>query len=350
MSEPGLVADSIDGIPHPGECQTLVGHDDAVLSFLEQYATGKLHHAHLVTGAKGIGKASFAMRMASHLFRYPDPAAAPATLYPVEARDPIDGKIAARAHPNLLHMTRPWDHDRKRFKTQLTVDEVRETVSFFGRSRGEDGWRIAIVDSVDDMNASSSNALLKVLEEPPERTVFFVLSHSPAKVLPTIRSRCQQRVLKPLDEADVLQVLDRFDLLTGLSSQDRDLLGRLSAGSVRRAIVLGQEDGLDLYRDFSSICRNLQDPDWGLAHALADGVARSGKEDRFNLLMSFAGEYMERQGSGREAGSADLSVLARWAEVWEKTRKSLRTAEAYNLDKKQVVLNLFQDMGEAARA
>ncbi|MEL7429117.1 MAG: DNA polymerase III subunit delta' [Pseudomonadota bacterium] len=350
MSEELILADVIEGIPHPGECRELVGHREAVEGFLERYRSGKLHHAHLVTGPKGIGKVTFALKMAGHLFRYPDPASAPVSLENSSTtRDAVDGKIAAASHPNLLHLSRPWDFKEKKFKTKLTVDEVRLTVPFFGTSKAEKGWRVAIIDAVDDMNQNASNALLKILEEPPERTVFFVIAHSAATVLPTIRSRCQHLVLKPLEGDEVLSVLDGFDIGSNLSSEDRKLLATLADGSVRSAITLAHEDGLELYRDFNILVGDLSKPDWAGIHSLAEKVSLRAKEDRYRLLLRFAEQFMEAKARGSATDSPDISVLARWAEVWEKTRNSIRTADAYNLDRKQTVLNLFSEMGEVVR-
>lgn len=349
MNEDLIIADTIEGIPHPGECRELVGHEGNVRRFLERYASGKLHHAHLVVGKKGIGKATFALRMASHLFKHPDPSSAPLELVPSGEHDPVDGKLGAGAHPNLLHLTRPWDEKTKKFKTQLTVDEIRRTVSFFGTSKGESGWRVAIVDATDDMNQNAANALLKVLEEPPERTVFFVISHATSRVLPTIRSRCQELVMKPLEPDEVLRVLDRFEVTSGLPENDRNLLGELSGGSVRAGIILAQKDGLDLYRKFTSLTQALDKPDWTAVQSLADKVSLRGKDDQYRLLIRFAEEFMEQQATCVDTGIRPISVLARWAEVWEKTRNSIRIADAYNLDRKQTILNLFQDMGQAAR-
>jgi DNA polymerase-3 subunit delta' len=225
MDDDAIVADKIDGIPHPAETLDLIGHEETTKQVLQQYASGRMHHALLLTGPRGIGKATFALRVASHVFRHPDSANAPLSFEDTNPNDPIDGKLAARSHPNLLHMTRPWDEKAKKFKTQLTVDVIRLTVPFFGTSRGEEGWRIAIVDAADDMNASAANALLKILEEPPHNTLFFVISHSPAKVLPTIRSRCQQISMKPLLDEQVLSVLSKFGALDGLSNDDQMLLG-----------------------------------------------------------------------------------------------------------------------------
>ena len=349
MDDDAIVADKIDGIPHPAETLELIGHEETAKQVLQQYASGRMHHALLLTGPRGIGKATFALRVASHVFRHPDGMNAPLGFVTAQPNNPVDGKLAARSHPNLLHMTRPWDDKTKKFKTQLTVDVIRLTVPFFGTSRGEEGWRIAIVDAADDMNASAANALLKILEEPPHNTLFFVLSHSPAKVLPTIRSRCQQISMKPLQEEQVLTVLSKFGALDGLSNEDQSLLGKLAKGSVRTGLMLTRENGLEIYKSFMSACSRLDKPDWSQIQLMAEKVTARGKEDGFRLLFEFANEYIEAHATGRLGEKNDISSLARWAQVWEKTQNSIRLTEGYNLDKKQVILNLFQDMGEVVR-
>jgi len=353
IDDGAIVADKMEGIPHPAETPELLGHDDLVQSILEQYRSGRMHHAFLLTGPRGIGKATMALRIASHVFRYPDHTLAPTTLERARENDPVDGKIAARSHPNLLHMARPWDEKTKKFKTQLTVDVIRLTVPFFGTSQGEKGWRVAIVDAADDMNASASNALLKILEEPPENTLFFVLAHSPAKVLPTIRSRCQQVSLKPLDGHIILRVLNDFNALDALGDDDKALLGSLAKGSVRNGLLLARENGLEIYKTFQAACERLERPDWAQIQSLAEKVTARGREDGFRLLLQFANEFIEDHATGRGLAnnmSNDVSVLARWAQVWEKMQNSIRIADGYNLDKKQVILNLFMDMGEAVRS
>lgn len=349
MDDDAIVADKLDGIPHPAETLKLIGHEETIDRVLKQYATRRMHHALLLTGPRGIGKATFALRVAAHVFRYPNGENAPIRFDDANENDPIDGKISARSHPNLLHMARPWDDKTKKFKTQLTVDVIRLTVPFFGTSRGEEGWRIAIVDAADDMNASAANALLKILEEPPHNTLFFVLSHSPAKVLPTIRSRCQQISMKPLSADQVLSVLDNFGALSSLTGDDKILLGKLSKGSVRTGLMLTRENGLEIYKSFMTACSRLEKPDWSQIQAMAEKVTARGKEDGFRLLLEFANEFMEAHATGKMGDKNDISSLARWAQVWEKTQNSIRLTEGYNLDKKQVILNLFQDMGEVAR-
>ena len=352
MDDDAIVADKIEGIPHPSETLQLVGHDENIQQILQQYASGRMHHALLLTGPRGIGKATLALRIASHIFKHPLSERAPVSLDMPSENNVTDAKISARSHPNLLHLARPWDDKTKKFKTQLTVDVIRKTIPFFGTSRGEEGWRVAIVDAADDMNQNASNALLKILEEPPHKTLFFVLSHSPAKVLPTIRSRCQQVTCKPLDDEHVLSVLEKFGLLQNLNEADRTLLAMLSRGSVRTGILLARENGLEIYKSFMKACEHLARPDWSHIQGIAEKVTARGKEDGFRLLMEFATDYMQANATGRLQQmneNNDISVLARWAQVWEKTQNSIRLADGYNLDKKQVIINLFQDMGEAAR-
>jgi len=344
MEDEFIIADQIDGISHPAQCEQLAGHGSAIETLLTRYASGRMHHAWLLTGPRGIGKASFALQIAEHIFRHPNGINAPRDLQNKSVDDPIKGKIAACSHPNLLHMTRPYNFKDKKFRTQLTVEEIRQTVPFFGTSRGEDGWRVAIVDAADDMNASASNALLKILEEPPERTVFFILAHSPAKVMVTIRSRCQQLALNPLSEEEVLSVLEKFDVLSSLSGEDKMLLATLANGSVRQGIILAEGDGLELYKRFDAATQKLATPDWTEIHALADMVVLKGREDNYRLLIEFAQQYIEALATARKGDASNISILARWA------RKSVTIADGYNLDKKQVILNLFQHMGEAVRA
>ena len=206
-------ADWLEGLPLPREQTELIGHSVAAAELHEGYVGGRLHHAILLTGPKGIGKATLAFRFARFVLSHPDPTTAPppaAGLLPTSDR--VAAMVATGAHPNLLHLRRPWDDKAKKVKTQLTVDEIRKTVTFFGNAAGIDGYRIAIVDAADDMNVSAANALLKMLEEPPKRSLFLVLSHAPGRLLPTIRSRCRRLSLDPLGSDDLDAALTSLGL------------------------------------------------------------------------------------------------------------------------------------------
>ncbi|GIL00619.1 MAG: DNA polymerase III subunit delta' [Alphaproteobacteria bacterium] len=348
--------DALDGIPDPRENRRLMGHDATLDRLAGLYARGRLHHALLLSGPRGIGKATLACRFAGHLLRFPDASQAPASYVVPAAEDATEGRIASGSHPNLLHLRRPWDHERKRFKTVLSVDEVRRTITFFGTSAGDRGWRVCIVDTADDLHPSAANALLKVLEEPPPRTLFFVLAHSPRGLLATIRSRCQKMDIRPLAQAQVSAALEALGVAGEIAANDRELVAALAEGSVRRAILLARADGIDLYRRFLTLAGNAARPDWSAIHRLASEISATGQDDRYRLFLGLVHDVIARRlrgvpepGAGPGPGGAEgTSVLARWVEVWEKTRHCAGLADAYNLDRKQVILNLFEAMREAA--
>jgi len=158
---------------HPRATTGLFGHAQAEAAFLSAYRSGRVPHAFLIAGAKGIGKATLAYRIARFVLAHPDPAArevaAASTLF-VDGNNPVARRIAARAQPDLLIIERTLN-DKGVLHKQIAVEDIRRTVGFFGSTAGEGGWRIAIVDAVDELNRSGTNALLKVLEEPPRRSL-----------------------------------------------------------------------------------------------------------------------------------------------------------------------------------
>ncbi len=344
--------DRIEGIPDPLENRALVGHETVLDHLAARYASGRMHHAWLLSGPRGIGKATLAARFAGHVFRHPDPLRAPAQYGKPPANDTAELQVTRNAHPNYLHMRRPWDHKDKRFKSDLTVDEIRRTVSFFGTSAGQGGWRVAVVDTADDLNAAAANALLKILEEPPPRTLFLVLAHAP-KMLATIRSRCQKLTVRPLTEAQIVEALTALGLADGADEGDVALAANLSAGSVRRAITLLMEDGTNLYRRFAAMAASPA-PQWDKVHELAGELVGPSANDRYRLLLDIVHDYVARRirGESEPAGqglpASSPGGLAGWVEVWEKTRRSAQLADEWNLDRKQVILNLFSALHEAA--
>ena len=353
--------DRMEAIAYPGEHNNLFGHDEAIQLFCDAFKSSRMHHAWLVSGPKGIGKASFALAMAGHIMRTGTLVSDNSSNeinekeYSPLIDDAISSKIARGGHPNLLHLSRPFDHKVKKFKSTLSVDEIRRTIGFFGTSAGEPGWRVCIVDTADDMNSNAANALLKILEEPPKRTVFFILANSPGRLLATIRSRCRHLPLRPLDGKNLNLALDAAGVDTGqLDGDDTRILFRLSNGSVRKAILLLEEGGLDISRRFEAILKpnGSQNPDWLLAHKLADEFSRKNKEDQYRLLLDIASEYVSQflyRGAiktNKPMAQSTLSNLARMCEVWEKNIASANLADNYNLDRKQVILNLFGSLAK----
>jgi DNA polymerase-3 subunit delta' len=344
--------DAIEGWPAP-EAQTgWVGAAVAEQTLLDAYRGGRMHHAWLIGGAKGIGKATLGYRFARFALAHPDPTApdvATATSLAIDEAHPAARKVAARAHPNLLVLERPYDDERKRYRTELTVPEIRRTVSFFGSTAADKGLRIAIVDPADDMNASAANALLKILEEPPSRSLFFIISHAPGRLLPTIRSRCRRLDLAPLSTEAIAGALRQ----NASSDEGFRLAAALADGSLRRAITLLDGEGIAIYRDMARLLEGLPAIDGGAMHAFADRVSGRGAEEIYEgfleLMRGWLARRVRREAEPEGGRPGEGVPLERWAEVWEKLRESSQTAEDLNLDKKQVVLSLFMSLARQTR-
>jgi len=348
--------DRVERWPAPEEQPAWFGGAVAEATLLEAYRSGRVHHAWLIGGPKGIGKATLAFRFARFVLAHPDPLSAEvvaATDLSVAPAHPAFRKVANRAHPNLLVLERPYDEQNKRFKTELTVPEIRKTVSFFGSTSGEDGWRIAVVDPADDMNASSANALLKVLEEPPSRSLFLIVSHAPGRALATIRSRCRRLDLPPLTPEAIADAMRAH----GEVDEDLELAAELAEGSLRRAILLMEGGGIETYRALTKLLARLPDLDIEAAHAFADSVSGRGNDDAWVGFTDMLAAWLNRRvrgenepESGATPGPATAAVpLERWAEVWETLRRSTEDTDEYNLDRKRTVLSMLMALARATR-
>ncbi|MEX0852964.1 MAG: DNA polymerase III subunit delta' [Bauldia sp.] len=349
--------DLIEGWPAPEGRADWFGDLGAERVLLDAYRGGRMHHAWLIGGPKGIGKATLAYRLTRFVLAHPDhraAAVATATDLSVAADHPAFRKVAARAHPNLLVLERPYDEKYHRYKSELPVDEIRRTVSFFGSTSGEPGWRIAIVDPADDMNASSANALLKVLEEPPRRSLFLVVSHAPGRTLATIRSRCRRLDLKPLS---LEAIADAIGGKVEADAADVALAAVLAEGSLRRAILLVEGGGIDIHRRLAQILSRLPEVDIAAMHRLAERVSRRGDDDAWNGFRDILAGWLNRRVRGEKEPDSGVppapAVLAtpleRWAEVWENLRHSSALADALNLDRNRTVLSILMSLARATR-
>src|ERR1700722_8098356 len=255
-------------VPHPRTTGVLFGHASAEAALLAAYRSGRIPHAFLIAGPKGIGKATLAYRLARFVLAHPDPAAleiAKATSLAVDPDHPVARRIAAQAQPDLLILERTFN-DKGVLHKQIAVDDIRRTVAFFGSTAGEGGWRVAIVDAVDELTRAGANALLKVREEPPERALLFLVSHSAARVLPTLRSRCRILTLRPLADADVAQAAAAA---TGVETDDPQVIAAAAAaeGSVARALSLMDEGALALREQALAMLERLPALDAKALHA-----------------------------------------------------------------------------------
>lgn len=344
------VYETIDGLAPPHRQDQFFGHDEAERALMDAWNSGKMHHAWLLTGPKGIGKATFAYRAARYVFHQGADGAggliAPDNM-DIHPESQTARLVANQSHPNLLTIDRPYDAKAKRFKTEITVDEVRKTVRFFGSTAGENTWRVCIVDPADDLNGNAANALLKILEEPPERTVFFLISHAPGRLLPTIRSRCRRLSLAPLEG----QTLN--NALTGLEICEADKaaqLGQACTGSLRKAAELQSDDGLILVHAFERLLQPPFNPDYESLNKFADLVAQRGKDHHFNTFSDLTHRYLSSLLHSRaKSGNALPEDLNKLATSWDKAESRIRETRIFNLDKKQAAIDIVRDLALASR-
>ena len=332
--------------PHPRTTAALFGHAGAETALLAAYRSGRIPHAFLIAGPKGIGKATLAYRLARFVLAHPDPAApeiAAATSLAVAPDHPVARRIAAQGQPDLLILERTLN-DKGVLHKQIAVDDIRRTVAFFGSTAREGGWRIAIVDAVDELNKSSANALLKVLEEPPQRALLLLVSHSAARVPATLRSRCRILTLRPLVETDVAAAVA---MATGSPADDAEVIAAAAAadGSVSRALAFLDGDALELRQRALDLLDKLPTLDTGALHALGEAIAGTDPLplaaflDTINAWLSLRLD--------REQG--EIARLARLADASERINAAARDAEIYNLERKPLVFGVFGLLAEATR-
>ena len=332
----------------PRLAQELFGHAEAEQTLLDAYRGGRIPHAWLIGGESGIGKATLAYRLARFVLAYPDPAmpaAQRAKSLDVPADHPTTRRIAGQAHSDLLVLRRVINEKTGKLFTVTRVEDVRRTVPFFGSTAGEGGWRVAIVDPLEDLNRAGENALLKVLEEPPARTLLLLVSHAPGRVLPTIRSRCRTLVLRPLAVENVIRAVTATAGEEASADDIRDAAAAAD-GSAGRALTFLEGDALELRQQVTGLLERLPVLEPRALHALGDKIAGTQAE----TLMAFMDAVNTWLSTRLRSGPQETARLARVAEVWASVNSAMQDAEAYNLDRKPLVFSVFGQLAEAARA
>ncbi len=372
MSEDiALQSDCVEGAPHPRETSLLFGQDKAQNDFLTAFQSKRLHHAWLITGPRGVGKATLAWKVARFLLAEPGndggmfEADAPiSTTLDIAADHPIMRRISALAEPRLFLCRRPWDDKAKRLKRDITVEETRALKGFFNLSATDGGWRVAIIDAADEMNNAASNALLKILEEPPEKTIILIVSHQPAGLLPTIRSRCRELRCEKLSGSDLASALDSAGFETG---HNHKALAELSDGSVGEAIRIIAEDGLKRYAELVGLAVQSPQMDRPTALRLANACVGKGNEATYDLTLRliqlllartarFAAMQPETVAEAANGEAVMVSKLGpntqcarKWADLLAELTARSTHARAVSLDPSSVILDMLLKINETAR-
>lgn len=331
----------------PRQTSALFGHGEAERALLEAYQSTRMPHAWLIGGPPGIGKATLAYRLARFVLAHPDPASPAvqaATSLSVDPDHPVARRIAAQAQGDLLVLERTLNEQTGKLYTVIRVDDVRRSVGFFGSTAGEGGWRIAIVDSVDDLQREGANALLKVLEEPPARTLLLLVSHAPGRELPTIRSRCRRLLLRELHTTDVSRAIAAA---TGRDAGAAEIEQAAAAaeGSVGRALRFLDGPALALRQRVLDLFAQLPEPEPRALHALGDTL--SGNEPQtLAAFIDLVNGWLSAQLKTTEHAPARMAKAAR---TFEQVNRAARDVEIYNLERKPLVFAIFGLLAETAR-
>ena len=366
-------ADRLDGFPHPRMTAQLFGHVAPQQAMAQAFAAGRVHHAWLIAGPRGIGKATLAYQIARYALARPEErglgvAAAggggsPLAVAPLSV---AGRQVRALSHPGLMLIRRPWEPKGKRLMASITVDEVRRLKSFLTHSAAPDTWRVVIVDQADELNINAANALLKSLEEPPARALFLLVSSEPGRLLTTIRSRCRRVQLEPLGPEDLrraaeaaMATADEPPKLPADGEWARLMVA--AQGSVRRLLALAETDGAKLNDKMRGLVGLLPKVDWSQIHSLSDELVGPGAEQRFEQfftqLLDFVGRLVRARAVDREdsddgrlaARLIPAHGLATWAELWETVHAKKAETLALNLDRKSLILETIARMQAAAR-
>jgi len=336
--------------PDPRANPLLRGHGEAEALLAEAMRSGRMHHAWLITGPMGIGKATLAFRFARRLLA----GGADTGELSLPAEHPVFRRVAAASHADLLTVEREWDPKRKKLRGEIIVDDVRRVSEFLRRTPAEGGWRVVVLDGAEDLNRNAANALLKVLEEPPSRAVLLMTCAAAGRLLPTIRSRCRRLRLGPLADADLLALLRQYR-----PELDDDATGRLvtlAEGSIGRALQLAEGEGIGFAELVNQVLAALPELGVARAHAVADALGRD--EDAFSTFMDLLRAAIASAVRDAARGRADpdqarliaLRPLDAWVDVWHGLTQLQDETEFAYLDKRQAIVTSFGLLaGTAAR-
>ncbi len=357
-------ADRLEGFPHPRETKELYGHAGAERMLAEALASGRMHHAWLLTGPQGIGKATLAYRFARAALALPEERDTSGQGLAVAETTSAARQVKVLSHPGLLLIRRPYDVKAKRFATNIPVDEVRRLRSFLAHRAVGDGWRIVIVDEANELNPNAANALLKSLEEPPGRTVFLLVSSAPGRLLPTIRSRTRTLALSPLGDRDLraaaMQALTAAEMPAPADAHWAPL-ERLADGSAGRLLSLLGSGGIEQEARVTKLLSLLPKVDWRAVHALSDELQPIAAQPRFELFFELLLDALSRliraaatgEGTAEDRALAARLIgearLASFAALWERIAREKADTLALNLDRKSLILESVARLASAAQ-
>ena len=348
-----MAAEEEDEILEPRRNSYFRGHHDAVRAILQTWSSGRVPHAWLITGPRGIGKSTLAYRFARLALSGTTPETglfgATAPSLDMDSSSSVFRQIAASAHPDFMVLKPEVDEKTSKLRTNIVVEDVRRAVDFIHLTPALGGWRVVLVDSADEMNRNSANALLKILEEPPKNALLLLVSHAPGGLLPTIRSRCRRLELSPLHDGLMAELIHHYR--PEMEPAEVRHLKEIAGGSIGRALQIASAGGLNLHSELSRQLASLPTLPMAEIHAFAEKVGKSGGDSPFGLatelLLAWLAQVIRRKATGE--GSVRGS-LEQWLALWEKIDGLFKRTEAVNLDRKQVWIGAMVDIAQLTAA
>lgn len=318
----------------------IVGQDRPLAQFASAWASRKLHHAWLLAGPKGVGKASFAHVAARRVLA--DAAGPPFEASAIDTPDdhPIVKLVEAGSHPDMRHLERLVNEKSGNLARNISVEQVRQLGEFMGLTAALSQWRVVVINSVDELEVSGANALLKILEEPPLNTIFFLVSHAPGRLLPTIRSRCRRLDFQALDDAAMASILETH--AADVSAAERQRIIAMSFGSAGRALAFA-ELALAKLEDAAVAILRQGDPTNARRSDLASELGKKGATDRYAAFLELAPSLI-----AREARRLEGPALERALDAYAKARELATIAPRVSLDAAATVFQLGGILAEVA--
>ncbi len=353
-----------EGLKEPRHSTFFIGHDDAEQEAISLINSGAMPHAIILSGLEGIGKSTFAFRLARAMLKHGlsdnqdsmfDDAPAELTSLDVAFDDPIFSKVAAGGHPDFLTIERPIDPKKDTRKNNIDVETARKVAPFLRKTASDGGWRVVLIDDANTMNRNAQNAILKILEEPPKNTLLILVTHRLGAMIPTIRSRCRVLNFKPLDNETLTQLMQK-EVGSSLNAYDTDILNFLAQGSIGLAHDILQSEGIETAKKIFSLFEQYPDFDWVAIHHLSDQVGRAGQEKTFKNIAHIFNSIFESLcfAKAREQNNLpaplDAKVykmlLSRYgleelAQKHEEVKNHFNQVNFANLDKRQGILAAF---------
>ena len=349
-----------------------MGHESVEHRLLEMAQSGRLAHGLIFSGSKGIGKATMAYRFARYLLKegkedpnqdalFADEMPAPQDLF-IPQNDPVFRRVASGGHPDFMSVERAFDTAKNRYKESVAVDEIRKVPGFLRMTASEGGRRVVIIDDADTMNRNAQNALLKVLEEPPNKAVLILVTHRLGALIPTIRSRAQVVNFQPLPKETLKELLAHQSY--GLSPTQIENLSEFAEGSIGKAVRYIEEGGLDAFSQILELLENYPKLSWPKIHQVAENLGRSGEEERYHMFTQLLlwcfdklAVMKARALTPESLSTLDQNVfktmlnnssLEQRLKICENLHAHFAKVRAANLDKKQGIIIAFSILNEAA--